>query len=478
MRSVHSYRRCLQRFVPLFAVVLAVVTSPALADGTVRAWGYDAYGQCTIPSDLGVCTQIAGGSGHTVALRADGTVRAWGYNQYGQCNIPSDLGACTQIAGGTFHTVALRADGTVRAWGYNQWGQCNIPSDLGACTQIAGGYGHTIATAPGSKVHAQCPGDFNGDQVRDGLDLATLLTGWGGPNGDCNADGMTDGVDLSFILSGWGACPVPTWATVLEWNVNPAVVTNATLRTAITATGWPWRVKDTGTNIEMLLIPPGSFTMGCTPSVVYGCYSSENPTHAVTLTSAFYLARYEVTQAQWTAKMGSNPSWFQGASYPDAAYRPVEQVSWNMIASFNTATGMRLPTEAEWEFAYRAQLGTSVTRTAFHNGSNDDALLGDIAWYDLNSGSQTHAVGGKTANALGLHDMSGNVWEWCNDWYGNTYYSSSPSTNPQGPSSETNRVVRGGAWDYSSGGCRGSQRFNGSPDSAGNFVGFRSARTP
>jgi len=335
-----------------------------------------------------------------------------------------------------------------------------------------------VTCAPIATAHAQCVGDFNGDHVRDGLDLATLLTGWGGPNGDTNADGTTDGVDLSFILSGWGACPAPTGTTVLEWDVDPVVVTDVTLRDAITATGLPWRVKDTGTNIEMLLIPAGSFTMGCTPSLQYSCYSSESPLHTVTLTNAFYLGRYEVTQAQWQAQMGSNPSYFQGASYPDAASRPVERVSWNMITGFNTATGLRLPTEAEWEYAYRAQLGTSVTRWAFHNNTNDDSLLGNIAWYSSNSGSQTHAVGGKTANALGLHDMSGNIWEWVNDWYDSTYYSSSPATNPAGPASGTHRVLRGGSWVGNSNVCRGSRRNNNAPDSPIYIIGFRSARTP
>jgi|GEM_PF-1304304 len=270
----------------------------------------------------------------------------------------------------------------------------------------------------------------------------------------------------------------PSWATLIKAVPDPAVVTDPDLRAAIVRSGFAWHVKDTGTNIEMLLIPPGSFTMGCTPSLQYKrCSNDENPLHTVTLTNAFYLARYEVTQAQWTAKMGSNPSYFQGASYPDAASRPVETVSWTTIASFNTATGLRLPTEAEWEYAYRAQLGTSVTRTAFHNGTNADALLGNIAWYGSNSGTQTHAVGGKAANALGLHDMSGNVGEWVNDWYGN--YSSSPVTNPTGPSSIFSQLSRGGSWFYSSDVCRASERFWVSSDlNDYYFLGFRSARTP
>ncbi len=269
----------------------------------------------------------------------------------------------------------------------------------------------------------------------------------------------------------------PAWATLIEGLPDPAVVTDPALRAAIVASGFAWRVLDTSTNIEMVLIPPGSFTMGCShSSPSWTNCSDELPTHTVTLTNAFYLGRYEVTQAQWTAKMGSNPSQFQGPSYPDAASRPVELVSWPMIASFNTASGMRLPTEAEWEYAYRAQLGTAVTRTAYHNGTNDVALLGLIAWFDSNSGSQTHAVGGKPANALGLHDMSGNVYERVNDWYG--VYDSSPATNPTGPSSGTYRVGRGGSWLDNHSGCRASSRGTLPPVTGHSAIGFRAARTP
>ena len=116
--------------------------------------------------------------------------------------------------------------------------------------------------------------------------------------------------------------------------------------------------------------------------------------------------------------------------------RPVEAVSWNTIQGFLSATGMRLPTEAEWEYAYRAG-----TTTAFHGwagqpaGTNDDSLVGNIAWYSSNSGGQTRPVGGKAANGFGLHDMAGNVWEWVSDWYGSSYYASSPLEDPQGPTS-------------------------------------------
>ncbi len=279
---------------------------------------------------------------------------------------------------------------------------------------------------------------------------------------------------------------VPSWATVIEAEPDPAVVTNAAYRAAIAATGLPWRVRHTQTQIEMLLVPPGTFNMGCSASNQYDCSSNnENPVHSVTLTNAFYIGRYEVTQAQWTAVMGSNPSWFKNASAEVPAaqvpLRPVEQVSWNMIQGFNTATGLRLPTEAEWEYAYRAG-----TTTAFHSfagypsGTNDDTLVGNIAWFGFGPGGQTRPVGGKQANAFGLHDMSGNVLEWVNDWYSDTYYQNSPSTNPPGPASGTDRVLRGGSFYYAALFCRSSQRTYNSPNlfSPPTFYGFRAARNP
>jgi formylglycine-generating enzyme required for sulfatase activity len=230
---------------------------------------------------------------------------------------------------------------------------------------------------------------------------------------------------------------VPSWATLVEAQPDPAVVTNASLRAAIEATGLAWRVRDTATQVEMLLVPPGTFQMGCIMgSNQYGCYGEELPVHQVTLTNAFYLGRYEVTQSQWVATMGSNPSVFQGQS--DSASRPVERVSWNTIQGYLSATGFRLPTEAEWEYACRAG-----TQTPFYNGSTDDSTVGALAWYSANSGNQTRPVGGKLANAFGFHDMLGNVWEWVNDWYGG--YTAEAQTNPTGPVSASYRVFRGGS---------------------------------
>jgi formylglycine-generating enzyme required for sulfatase activity len=279
---------------------------------------------------------------------------------------------------------------------------------------------------------------------------------------------------------------VPSWATLIEAAPDPAVVWDADLRAAITATGLAWRVRDTATQMEMLLIPPGTFEMGCSASNQYGCYTWESPVHTVTLTNAFYLGRYEVTQAQWQARMGSNPSFFQSPSsdVPAAQVpnRPVEQVSWNMIAGaggFMAQTGMRLPTEAEWEYAYRAG-----TATAFHgfkgylNGTNDDTLVGNIAWYGSNSNTQTRPVGGKAGNGFGLHDMAGNVWEWVNDWYSSSYYASSPAQNPTGPTTGLARVFRGGSWVDNADFLRASYRLSRTPGSTLYFIGCRAARSP
>ena len=329
-----------------------------------------------------------------------------------------------------------------------------------------------LAVAPAARAQG-CTGDLNGDRVVTGADLGLLLGNWGHAGiGDIDGNGVVDGADLGALLGAWGACPpvVPSWATLVEAQPDPAVVTDPALRAAIAATGLAWRVRDTGTQMEMMLIPPGTFQMGCIMgSNRYGCYSWEQPVHQVTLTNAFYLGRYEVTQSQWVAKMGSNPSFFP--LQEDSASRPVERVSWTTIQGYLSATGMRLPTEAEWEYACRAG-----TQTPFYNGSTDDNTVGALAWYSPNSGSQTHAVGGKAANGFGLHDMLGNVWEWVNDW-GNTYPSSA-QTNPTGPPIGFNRGIRGGSWNGGMNYVRSSGRYLFPPGTAYDDIGFRVARTP
>ncbi len=294
------------------------------------------------------------------------------------------------------------------------------------------------------------------------------------PAGTVGAENVsvTTAGGIATLTGGFTYGVVTAWYTILEQTPNATVVPDSTVRAKIVASGFPWRVRDNSSGIEMLLIPGGTFTMGCSASTSYGCNSDET-NHQVTLSNAFYLGKTEVTQAQWQAKMGSNPSYFSGN-----ANNPVEQVSWNDIAGFNTATGLRLPSEAEWEYACRGG-----TTTAFHsmpgypNGTNDDSLLGNIAWYDLNNSPYgTKPVAGKAANAFGMYDMSGNVWEWCNDWYGS--YAVGNATDPAGPSSGSYRVLRGGNWNSGSNYCRSSDRFVLDPDYRGGNVGFRVARTP
>lgn len=200
---------------------------------------------------------------------------------------------------------------------------------------------------------------------------------------------------------------------------------------------------------NMVRVEGGTFTMGATSEQGSDAESDEKPAHQVTL-SLFSIGKYEVTQEEWETVMGSNPSSFKGAK------RPVEMVSWNdcqeFIRKLNQMTGkrFRLPTEAEWEYAAR---GGNRSNGYKYAGSNS---LGNVAWYTRNSGSETHPVGQKSPNELGLYDMSGNVYEWCQDWYGS--YSGGSQTNPTGASSGSIRVYRGGSWYGFAGGCRSSRR--------------------
>lgn len=215
---------------------------------------------------------------------------------------------------------------------------------------------------------------------------------------------------------------------------------------------------------NMVYVSGGTFTMGGTSEQGSDAESDEKPTHNVTL-SSYYICKYEVTQALWRAVMGSTPSYFKGDNLP------VEQVSWNECQTFinrlNSYTGrnFRLPTEAEWEFAAR---GGNYSRHYKYSGSN---YISDVAWYDDNSGNRTHPVGTKQPNELGLYDMSGNVCEWCSDWYGS--YSSYSQSNPTGPNSGSFRVDRGGSWGNFAGSCRSSRRGNYAPGNSLHDLGLR-----
>jgi formylglycine-generating enzyme required for sulfatase activity len=200
--------------------------------------------------------------------------------------------------------------------------------------------------------------------------------------------------------------------------------------------------KDPITGMEFIFVKGGCYEMGDT----FGDgYDNEKPVHEVCVDD-FYIGKYEVTQAQWKAIMGNNPSYFKDCG--DNC--PVEQVSWNEIQEFinklNQGAGTnkyRLPTEAEWEYAAR-----SGGKKEKYAGTSNESELGEYAWYDKNSGSKTHPVGQKKPNGLGIYDMSGNVWEWVQDWYDENYYRSSPKDNPKGAYSGQYRVLRGGSWIF------------------------------
>jgi formylglycine-generating enzyme required for sulfatase activity len=217
---------------------------------------------------------------------------------------------------------------------------------------------------------------------------------------------------------------------------------------------------------RMVFVAGGTFNMGCTSEQGSDCYNDEKPAHQVTV-SDFFIGRCEVTQAHWKAVMGSNPSRFKGDNLP------VENVSWDDIQEFikklNAQTGKnyRLPSEAEWEYAAR---GGTKSKGYKYSGSNN---LAEVGWYYDNSGSTMHPVGTKQPNELGIYDMSGNVWEWCSDWYGT--YSASAQQNPIGASSGSARVGRGGGWSGSARYCRVANRYNYSSGRRDGNLGFRLA---
>ncbi|MCX7089716.1 MAG: formylglycine-generating enzyme family protein [Methylococcales bacterium] len=223
--------------------------------------------------------------------------------------------------------------------------------------------------------------------------------------------------------------------------------------------------------IAFVKIAPGCFQMGGDAGFKE-TGKAELPAHRVCIEKAFYLGETEVTQAQWTKVMGSNPSKFNVGS------NPVEQVSWEDVQAFltrlNATEGSalyRLPTEAEWEYAARA--GSS----AHYSFGDSPSALSSYAWYGNEGyGGRTSPVAQKQPNAWGLYDMQGNVWEWVSDWYGDTYYSNSPEKDPKGPEAGKFRVYRGGSWIASAGKLRLAVRYSGAPNSRSRDLGFRLVR--
>ena len=274
-------------------------------------------------------------------------------------------------------------------------------------------------------------------------------------------DGRRETLSVTMSKTSVAQQPVPTGTAAANNNTQPSG-----------SNGQNKTFTVNGVTFEMVAVKGGTFTMGGTSEQGSDAESDET-THSVTL-SDYYIGKFEVTQELWEAVMGSNPSRFKGSK------NPVEQVSWNDCQSFirklNQLTGanFRLPTEAEWEYAAR---GGSRSRGYKYSGSSN---INNVAWYTVNcydKGSSspdygTHPVGTKLPNELGIYDMSGNVREWCQDWYGS--YGSGSQTNPQGPSSGSFRVRRGGSWDYLVRRCRVSFRSD-APDYRNFNLGFRLA---
>jgi formylglycine-generating enzyme required for sulfatase activity len=237
-------------------------------------------------------------------------------------------------------------------------------------------------------------------------------------------------------------------------EADPRTATNARAYAAPTLQQGQtlWSSKD---GLRYVWIPPGAFQMGCSPSDD-DCRRDEQPAHSVTIAKGFWMGQSLVTQTAYQRVMGKNPSYFRGE------HLPVEQVSWGEATAYCAAVGMRLPTEAEWEYAARA--GSTTARYGD---------LKAIAWYSENSDGKTHQVWEKQPNDWKLYDILGNVSEWTADWYGENYYRQSPEQNPHGPSSGQYRVLRGGGWSFAAEFERTSQRDRLEPEYRANSAGFR-----
>ena len=275
--------------------------------------------------------------------------------------------------------------------------------------------------------------------------LLSFTAGMEYQRGDVNQDGNVSIKDVTclidYLLNGtWGDEPVTP-----EEPEDETFIVN-------------------GVTFNMVAVEGGTFTMGACDEETED--QREKPAHQVTV-SSYCIGQTEVTQALWQAVMGSNPSHFLDIA------SPVETVTWDdcqtFITALNQITGrnFRLPTEAEWEYAAR---GGKQGQGHIYAGS---AAIGDVAWYYGNARSSTHAVATKEPNELGLYDMSGNVLEWCQDWF--DYYSDAPQTNPTGPSLGTYRVCRGGSFGSAASSCRVSFRVNYSPTIKGSYLGLRLA---
>ncbi|MFK5880015.1 MAG: SUMF1/EgtB/PvdO family nonheme iron enzyme [Flavobacteriaceae bacterium] len=338
------------------------------------------------------------------------------------------------------------------------------------------------------------------------LDITDITPANANSGGDITATG---GADITAKGVCWTTSPEPT---ILDFATdegnNPSNytsnITGLTANTTYYVRAYATNSKGTGYGNELefvaenifpgqkVAVAGGTFTMGSPNGTGDG---DEQPEHSVTL-SDFSISKYEITNAQYATFMNDIVAningGFSGVEYLDMdatdiqishtsgsfiadagkENNPVIHVSWFGAKAYSEHYGGRLPTEAEWEFAAK---GGNSSSGYTYSGSNN---LNDVAWYATNSGNTTHTVGTKSANELGVHDMNGNVWEWTNDWYDANYYSSSPSNDPQGPATGSNRVARGGGWFNPANYCRVASRFSGNPADTYDILGFRPVFVP
>ena len=298
--------------------------------------------------------------------------------------------------------------------------------------------------------------DASGDEVfvdgtKIGVTPLTTNLAFGNHTIELRRAGKTIKADVNITTSGKEKEIVLSFGLMPRWSANITASQKAVLQKLIDS---------------MVIVGGGTFTMGATSEQGSNAESDEKPAHQVTL-SDYMICKTEVTQELWQAVMGKNRSRFKGDNLP------VENVSWNdcqeFIKKLNTLTGLnfRLPTEAEWEYAAR---GGNKSKGYKYSGSNN---ISSVAWYKGNASLKTHAVATMSPNELGLYDMSGNVCEWCSDWYGD--YSSGSQTNPKGPSSGPIHVHRGGSWSCHARGSRVSKRNNYNPGNRSYFLGLRLA---
>jgi len=375
----------------------------------------------------------------------------------------------TEQGGGSTYTAALSGAQLSVQWDtdlpvmrYQKTATDNTPPTVLSRSPASG------ATA----VPADLPEvDVTFSETMDGRTFTASSFTLTGPNGDVAGD-----VHYKDTWETWRFVPTAPLTVSATYTATIAGSVTDLAGNALGA-DVTWSFTTSTFAMEFVLVPAGTFQMG---DQIGDGYSDELPVHTVTLTHAFYLGKYEVTQAQWRAVMGTSPG-----SHAGCDDCPVESVSWEMvqqfIAALNTASGhagcttesgcYRLPTEAEWEYA--ATGGPAPGDGTEWAGSN---TVGDVAWYSVNSGDATHPVGQKVANGLGLYDMSGNVWEWVQDWYGANYYSTSPATDPGGPATGTVRGLRGGCFRFDASASRVATRAYEVPTGIYRDDGFRLVR--